>query len=35
LKMVVHAIFDKNRGCLAIDHRTEAHTHLPTFVSLP
>jgi hypothetical protein len=33
--MVVHAIFNKNRGCLAIDHRPEAHTHLPTFVSLP
>jgi hypothetical protein len=33
--MVVHSIFNKNRGCLAIDHRPEAHTHLPTFVSLP
>jgi hypothetical protein len=27
--MVVNAIFDKNRGCVAIDHQREAHTHLP------
>jgi hypothetical protein len=25
-----HAIFDKNRGCVAIDHRPEAHTPHPT-----
>jgi hypothetical protein len=24
--MVVHAIFDKNGGCVAIDHRPEART---------
>jgi hypothetical protein len=35
LKMVVHAIFDKNRGGVAIDHRPEARTPLPTHVSLP
>jgi hypothetical protein len=35
LKMVVHAIFDKNRGCVAIDHRPEARTPHPTYVSLP
>jgi hypothetical protein len=35
LKMVVHAIFDKNRGCVVIDHRPEAHTPHPTHVSLP
>jgi hypothetical protein len=33
--MVVHAIFDKNRGCVAIDNRLEAHTSHPTYVSLP
>jgi hypothetical protein len=33
--MVVYAIFDKNKGCVAIDHRREARAHLPTFVSLP
>jgi hypothetical protein len=27
--MVVHAIFDKNKGCVAIDHRPEAHTPDP------
>jgi hypothetical protein len=27
--MVVHAIFDKNRGCVAIDHRQEARTPHP------
>jgi hypothetical protein len=35
LEMVVDAIFDKNRGCVAIDHRTEARTPDPTYVSLP
>jgi hypothetical protein len=29
------AIFDKNGGCVAIDHRLEAHTTHPTYVSLP
>jgi hypothetical protein len=32
--MVVNAIFDKNGGCVAIDHRLEAHTPQPTYVSL-
>jgi hypothetical protein len=35
LKIVVHAIFDKNRGCVAINHRPEARTPLPRYVSLP
>jgi hypothetical protein len=29
LKMVVHGIFDKNVGCVAIDHRLEACTAHP------
>jgi hypothetical protein len=29
------AIFDKNGGCVAIDHLPEAHTPHPTYVSLP
>src|SRR6187455_14737 len=29
------AIFIKNGGCVAIDHRPEAHTPHPTYVSLP
>jgi hypothetical protein len=29
LKMRVHAIFDKNGGCVAIDHRPEARTPDP------
>jgi hypothetical protein len=29
LKMVVHAIFDKNRGCVAFDHQLEARTPHP------
>jgi hypothetical protein len=33
--MGVYAIFDKNRGCVAIDHQPEAHTPQPTYVSLP
>jgi hypothetical protein len=33
--MVVHAIFDKNVGCVAIEHRPEARTPHPTYVSLP
>ena len=28
------AIFDKNGGCVAIDHRPDAHTPHPTYVSL-
>jgi hypothetical protein len=32
--MVVHAIFDKNRRCVAIDHRLETRTPHPTYVSL-
>jgi hypothetical protein len=33
--MLILAILDKNRGCVAIDHRKEAHTPNPTNVSLP
>jgi hypothetical protein len=29
------AIFGKNEGCVAIDHRLDAPTHHPTYVSLP
>jgi hypothetical protein len=29
------AIFDKNWGCVAIDHRPEACTLYPTYVFLP
>jgi hypothetical protein len=29
------AIFLKNVGCVAIDHRPEARTPHPTYVSLP
>jgi hypothetical protein len=29
------AIFDRNGGCVAIDHRPEARTPHPTYVSLP
>jgi hypothetical protein len=29
------AISDKNGGCVAIDHRPEACTPHPTYVSLP
>jgi hypothetical protein len=29
------AIIDKNGGCVAIDHRPEAHSRHPTYVSLP
>jgi hypothetical protein len=35
LKIVVHSIFDKNRGCVAIDRRSEARTPHPTYDSLP
>jgi hypothetical protein len=35
LKMVVQAILDKNGACVAIDHRIEARTPDPTYVSLP
>jgi hypothetical protein len=33
--MFINAIFDKNEGCVAIDHRPVAHTPDPTYVSLP
>jgi hypothetical protein len=33
--MVVLAIFDKNEGSVAVDHRPEAHRPDPTYVSLP
>jgi hypothetical protein len=33
--MGVHAIIDKNEGCVAIDHRQEGRTPYPTYVSLP
>jgi hypothetical protein len=33
--MVVHAIFDKIRGCVAFDHQPESRTPHPTYVSLP
>jgi hypothetical protein len=29
------AIFERNGGCVAIDHRPEARTPHPTYVSLP
>jgi hypothetical protein len=32
--MIVHAIFDKNRGFVDINHQTEARTPHPTYVSL-
>jgi hypothetical protein len=35
LKMVVHGYFRQNGGCVAIDHRPEASTPHPTYVSLP
>jgi hypothetical protein len=35
LKMVVDVILTKNKGCVAIEHRPEAHTPHPTYVSLP
>jgi hypothetical protein len=35
LKMVLHAIFDKNGSCLAIDHQLKACTPHPMYVSLP
>jgi hypothetical protein len=35
LNMVVHAIFNKNRGCVAFDHQLEARTPHPTYFSLP
>jgi hypothetical protein len=35
LKMVVHAIFNKNRGCVAINNRPKARTPHPTYVLLP
>jgi hypothetical protein len=33
--MVVHVIFHKNGGCVAIDHQPEARTPDPTYVSWP
>jgi hypothetical protein len=35
LKMVLHAIFDKNGSCVAIHHRSEARTPHPTYVFFP
>jgi hypothetical protein len=35
LKMIVHGYFRQNGGCVAIDHRPEARTPHPTYVSLP
>jgi hypothetical protein len=35
MKMAAHAIFLKNGGCVAIDHRPEDRKPLPTYVSLP
>src|SRR6187455_1719290 len=35
LKMVIHGIFDKNGGCVAINHLPEDHKPHPTYVSLP
>jgi hypothetical protein len=32
--MVVHSIFVKNGGCVAIEYRTEARTPDPTYISL-
>jgi hypothetical protein len=29
IEMIVHAIFDKNKGCVAFDHQLEAHTPHP------
>jgi hypothetical protein len=31
----LHAIFDKNGRCMAIDHQPEARTPHPTYVFLP
>jgi hypothetical protein len=31
----IMAIFNKNGGCVAINHRPEVHTPHPTYVSLP
>jgi hypothetical protein len=31
--MVIHGYFRQNGGCVAIDHRPEAHTPHPTYVS--
>jgi hypothetical protein len=30
-----YAIFDNNKGCVAIDNQPEARTPHPTYVSLP
>jgi hypothetical protein len=35
LKMVVHGYFRQNGGSVAIDHRPEARTLHPTYVSFP
>jgi hypothetical protein len=35
VKNYVHAIFNKNRGCVVIDHRPKARTPHPTYVFLP
>jgi hypothetical protein len=33
--MVIHGYFRQKWGCVAIDHRPEARTPHPTYVSLP
>jgi hypothetical protein len=33
--MIVHGYFRQKMGCVAIDHRPEAHTPHHTYVSLP
>jgi hypothetical protein len=33
--MAVHAIFNKNSGCVAMDHQPVARTPHLTYVSLP
>jgi hypothetical protein len=35
LKMVIHGIFDKNGGCVAINHLPEDRKPHPTYISLP
>jgi hypothetical protein len=33
--MIVHCYFRQKWGCVAINHRPEAHTPHPTYVSIP
>jgi hypothetical protein len=35
IEMIVHGYFRQNGDCVAIDHRPEARTPHPTYVSLP